>query len=145
MAGIGSLNEHLCSWLDSYLQPLIPCLPGFLRDSKQVLVALDSQTWESGSRWITADVIALYTVDWFLETYSNYGYELKNYLIAVTEYLLKHIFLVFNSAHYLQVTGASMGATFSPWMANVYMGWWEHRFLFAEINPLFSVTKWYGR
>lgn len=115
VAGSGSLNEHLCSWLDSYLQPLIFCLPGYLRDSKQVLEALENQTWEVGLRWITADVSALYTViphdsalcalDWFLEMYSNYDLDLKHYLITMTGYLLKHNFFVFNGTHYLQGTG----------------------------------------
>lgn len=35
IAGIVSLNENLCAWLDSYLQPLIPAIPGFLKDTFQ--------------------------------------------------------------------------------------------------------------
>lgn len=46
VAGIGSLNKWLCAWLDSYLQPLIPALPGYLRDTKQVLISLEGRTWQ---------------------------------------------------------------------------------------------------
>lgn len=75
VAGINSLNERLCEWLDSYLQPLIP---GFLRDTKQVLNTLEKLNWPDNAIWITADVISLYSViphseailalEWFLFT-----------------------------------------------------------------------------
>lgn len=31
VAGIGSLNEKLCGWVDSFIQPLIPQMPGYSR------------------------------------------------------------------------------------------------------------------
>lgn len=34
VAGIGSLNENLCAWTDSLLQPLILQITGYLHDSK---------------------------------------------------------------------------------------------------------------
>lgn len=105
VAGIGSLNEHLCAWLDRYLQLLIPLLPGYLRDTKQVLNALDQQVWQTSARWITAYVTSLYTaiphsgalqaLHWFLYVYSNYDIELQSYLLQVTEYLLAQFFFLF--------------------------------------------------
>lgn len=155
VAGIGSLNERLCSWLDSHLQPLIPALPGFLRDTQTVLEALEGREWRDGSVWMTADVTSLYTsiphnlalvaLQWFLDVYSNFDLELKGFLIEVTEYLLTHNFFMFNHTHYLQITGASMGAKFSPSIANVYMGWWEAHYLFRDSNPLVGSMLWYGR
>lgn len=38
-----------------------------------------------------------------------------------------------------------MGAKFSPSIANVYIGWWESRYLFHSDNPLASMSLWYGR
>lgn len=34
---------------------------------------------------------------------------------------------------------------FSPSMANVYIGWWEHTYLFSKAKTLFITTHWYGR
>lgn len=47
VAGIGSLNENLCSFVDSYLQPLVVQIPGYLRDKQQVLSALHDKRWKS--------------------------------------------------------------------------------------------------
>lgn len=116
VAGISSLNEHLCAWLDSYLQPLMHFIPGFLRDTKQVLQALDKRMWIEGSVWITADVTdrAILALDWFLNIYSDYDVELRQFLILVTEYLLPHNFFMFNDIFYLYLTVASIGGKIFP-------------------------------
>lgn len=46
---------------------------------------------------------------------------------------------------YLQVTGTSMGATFFPSIANIYMGWWEAKYLSHDDNPLRASMVWCGR
>lgn len=45
-AGIDSLNERLGKWVDQQLQPLVNSLPGFLRDTKQLLSTLDGMERE---------------------------------------------------------------------------------------------------
>lgn len=61
------------------------------------------------------------------------------------EYLLQHNFFMFDCGYYLQVTGASMGAKFSPSIANIYMAWWEQKHLFHVDHPMVSHIRWYGR
>ncbi|XP_056390615.1 uncharacterized protein LOC130284359 [Hyla sarda] len=51
---------------------------------------------------------------------------------------------MFNNSFFLQVTGASMGAKFSPSLANIYMCWWEREILFAPCNPYSEHLLWYG-
>lgn len=41
VAGICSLNEGLCAWVDSLLQPLIGHIPGYLQDSREVFLAFE--------------------------------------------------------------------------------------------------------
>lgn len=99
VAGIGSLNENLCSWVDRYFQPLITCIPGYLCDTQQVLRTLDNRSWEPVSLWITANVSSLYTakphdlalsaMQWFLDMYSTYSADLKPFLIMAIHFLLK--------------------------------------------------------
>lgn len=67
------------------------------------------------------------------------------YITMVVHFLLKHNFFVFNGDYFLQITGASMGAQFSPSIANIYVAWWEYKFLFSEQNPFMSTIFWYGR
>lgn len=59
VAGINSLNENLCSWLDGHLQPFMSHIPGLLKDTQQVLVALSDHKWHEGSVWIREDVVSL--------------------------------------------------------------------------------------
>lgn len=88
---------------------------------------------------------ALIALHWFLKTYSDFEDDYILYLLSVTEYLLTHNAFMFDGAQYVQTTGASMGAKFSPSLANVYMAWWEHCFLYTDNNPLLATTSWYGR
>lgn len=138
VADIGSLNEGLCSWVDRFLQLLVRCIPGYLQDSRDVLKAFQDFTWDNNMSWVTADVTSLYTViphdlaliaiDWFLNVYGGYSVELRDFIILSVEYLLKHNFLIFDRQFYLQSTRASMGAKFSPSLANIYMTWWEGKY-----------------
>lgn len=155
VAGIGSLNERLCGWVDSFLQPLIPQIPGYLQDTKQVLSQLKDRVWVEGSVWITADVSSLYAVishdraivvlEWFMDTYGTNSQDLKLFVTMAMHFLLKHNFFMFDSNFYLQTTGVLMGAKFSPAIVNIYMAWWESSFLFSDQNPFVSGILWYSR
>lgn len=52
---------------------------------------------------------------------------------------------MFDERYYIQSQGASMGAKFSPSLANLYMGWWEELFLFSHNNQFKTNIAWYGR
>lgn len=118
VAGIGSLNEGLCAGVDNLLQPLIPKIPGYLRDSRDVLKSFENFTWEDGLIWVTADVTSFYTViphelallalDWFLGVYSRYSVNLREFLLDSVSFLLKHNFFSFDHQFYVQTTGASI-------------------------------------
>lgn len=55
------MNEHLCEWLDSLLQPLVKVTPGHILDSKDIMFTFKDKIWESNSSWITYDVESLYS------------------------------------------------------------------------------------
>lgn len=99
------INENLCDWLNSLLQPLIVLIPGHLKDTKHVLAALKDYQWQESYIWVTADITSLYTViphdfaiialKWFLHVYSSYDVTVTNFILKVTTYLLKHNFFHF--------------------------------------------------
>lgn len=37
IAGVGSLAERACTWLDNLLQPLVQRVPGYIKDTKEKL------------------------------------------------------------------------------------------------------------
>ncbi|XP_056419511.1 saxiphilin-like [Hyla sarda] len=90
VAGIGSLSENLCAWIDSLLQPLIPQIPAYIQDTKHLLLNLNHIPWHSSFSWVSADVTSLYSViphhlaltalQWFLSTYSTYTLDLREFL-----------------------------------------------------------------
>lgn len=43
---------------------------------------------------------------------------------------------MFDGGYYLQKCGTSMGAKFSPSLANLYMGWWERSRIFGHGSPI---------
>lgn len=155
VAGIGSLNERLGSWVDAYLQPLVSITLSHLKDTKHVVTLMEQAVWEPGSTWLTCDVTALYPsvlhevalagLSTYLDTYSSYSKELKFFLLEATSYLLHHNFFTFDDKFFLQIRGAPMGAKFSPSLSNIYMSIWEENFLFSAANPYAPHIKWYGR
>lgn len=61
IAGIGSLIENTCTWLDNLLQPLVQRKSGYIKDTKELLKAFNDVEWQSNYRWVTFDIVALYT------------------------------------------------------------------------------------
>lgn len=155
VAGIGGLNEKMGQWLDAYLQPIVNNLPAVLRDSKHVLRVMDQMKWPENGIWCTMDVSSLYSsiphflalmaLEFQLSNMSKYTEDLIMYLSEVTNYLLTHNFFQFDQEFFLQKLGASMGAPFSPSIANIFMSWWEEVYVYSTINPFKQNIKWYGR
>ena len=155
VAGIGSLNERLGEWVDGRLQPLVSVLPGYLRDTKHLLCKLSGVPWQHGYRWMSYDVCSLYSsiphdlglqaVSHFLKESGHYSLVLQEFIVLALKYLLTHKFFMFDGVFYLQRCGASMGAKFSPSLANLYMGWWEKSRIFGGTSPRRSDTVIYCR
>lgn len=155
ISGINSLGETMSEWLDSLLQPLVKRVPGYIQDTKSVLKSFELKNWEQDFMWITCDVQSLYTciphkvaltaLDYHVSKYSNYTQDLKGFMMQVTFFLMTHNYFVFDQKFYLQQRGVSMGAKFSPSLANLTMAWWEELYLFSSDNPFFDAIHWYGR
>ncbi|XP_075142257.1 metabotropic glutamate receptor 3-like [Leptodactylus fuscus] len=121
ISGIGSLNERICMWVDTILQPLVTRVPGYIKDTKDLLRIFDRFSWEENYKWLSYDIslysriphhIAVEALLYHLYTYSHYTEEFCEFIIEVANYLLKHNFFMFNGEHYLQLCGVPMGARF---------------------------------
>lgn len=155
VSGIGSLCEHLSEWVDVHLPPLVISRPGYLRDSKQVLQVLQDARWEENYSWITLDVVSLYSniphnialtaVEYMIKKYSNFSNDLNHFLIMAIDFLLSHNYFRFDASFFIQQVGAPMGSKFSPSLANLYMSYWEEKFIFSYDNPFTCDVVWYGR
>ncbi|KAM9296679.1 breast cancer type 1 susceptibility protein [Gastrophryne carolinensis] len=152
VAGIGGLHERLGQWLDSVLQPIVKMLPGYIKDTREVLKAIHQLRWPKDGMWISMDVSSLYSciphqkaiqaTDFMLRKYTSLEEDKIQFLCLILDYLLRHNYFLFEDKFYLQKCGASMGAPFSPSLANIYMGWWELEFIFTEKNPFYDQIFW---
>lgn len=155
VSGIGSLTERLGEWLDAILQPLVRRTPGFIKDTGDVLRNFYCKKWHSKYTWLTADVVALYpsiphavalvALEFHLHKYSPYSMNFIEYVLEVTQYLLTHNYFLFDDTFFLQIRGVSMGAKFSPSLANLVMAYWEERYIYTVDNPFGGSLEWYGR
>lgn len=155
VADIGSLFEKLGHWVYGYLQLLVLRLPGYIKDTTALLTNIEQNNWSDSSNWITLDVKSLYSsiphelaleaLKFHLHHYSLYCEELKEFIVLTVHFLLKHNFFIFDKVFYLQIWGASMRAKFSPSLSNLYMGWWEEKYLFSSLNLFMDCIRWYGR
>lgn len=155
VSGINSLNERLCEWLDTVLQPLVRKLPRHLQDNRDVLTSFEDFSWTEDSTWISYDVESLYTciphfvaikaLEHHFSVNHHLSEDLKGFVIDVTLYLMTHNFFHFNDRYNLQLKGVSMGAKFSPSLANLVMAWWEEIYIYNDNNPFVKGLGWYGR
>lgn len=107
-------------------------------DTKHLVSILDGHPWSNDWMWLSCDVVALYPsipqneainmLSMFLDKYANYTLETKQFLVSAVKFLLKHNFFSFDGDFYIQQQGASMGARFSPSLANIFMAMWEETF-----------------
>lgn len=99
VAGIGSVVENTCIWLDNLLQPLVQRVPGYIKNSKELLKAFDDMWRDDNYKWVTSNVTALYTciphnkaliaLSFHLRKYSNYSCEFREFT-----FLLSHNFFL---------------------------------------------------
>lgn len=104
-------------------------MPGYIQDSKDILFTFKNKIWEETFNWITFDIELLYTsiphrialmaLNHHLVTNSLYSDNLRLFILDVTNFLMTHHFFRFDSDFYLQNKGVSMGAKYSPSLANL--------------------------
>lgn len=155
VSGIGSIGERLGEWLDLHLQPLVTPIPGYIQDSKHVVMTLDNAPWDATYAWVSCDVIGLYpsipheaaigTLSKFIKNHSRYNEATNQFIISAAAFLLRHNYFSFDGQFYVQQCGAPMGGKYSPSLANIYVAGWEEIFLYSPGNCFSSHIRWYGR
>lgn len=89
--------------------------------------------------------LAVRAVLFHLNKYSGYDQDTILFLLIAIEYLLANNYFLFSDSFYLQKIGASMGAKFSPSLANLYVSWFEEVYIFTECDSFVPNIFWYGR
>ncbi|XP_056408621.1 uncharacterized protein LOC130313384 isoform X2 [Hyla sarda] len=134
VSGIDGICDPICKFIDYYLQPLVECLPSFIKDTTGALARIDGISLEPDMCLVTADVESLYTcidhvdglraIKFYLDS-GPWDADTCQLILELLEFVLTHNFFTFKNQFYLQKRGTAMGAACAPSYANLFLGYWE--------------------
>ncbi|CAJ0923669.1 unnamed protein product [Ranitomeya imitator] len=140
VSSVGSMCERAGEYLDFFLQPIASSLPLFIRDSSHFIEACGQIELPGDFLLVTCDVESLYSnighkegieaVAHLLNKKSSLDRGHDSFLLDLLTFVLHHIFFLFDRTYYLQRSGVAMGAKCAPAYANIFLGWWEEKFVY---------------
>lgn len=151
VSGCGGPTENLSSFIDHFLQPLVPKTTSYTRDSKHILNALETLTLPQECILVTIDVSALYLNiphEEGIDASIRHLFDLNDdshdipfppqIARDVLGIILKHNYFQFSDVMFQQIQGTAMGTKMAPSYANLFMAVLETNFLnLAPVKPLF--------
>ncbi|KAJ8018537.1 hypothetical protein HOLleu_43420 [Holothuria leucospilota] len=129
----GTLTEHLSAFVDSFLQPLLPKIRSYIKDTTQFLQKLseiETVSLSNDCLLVTLDVSSLYTniphLDGIKACESflvgeNIARPLVSKLCSLMKFILSHNNFSFEGEHYVQAHGTAMGTKMAPAYACLFM------------------------
>ena len=138
----GCPSERISQFVDHFIQPLVRKLPSYLRDSTHLINLLKALTLPKNAILASLDVTSLYTNipnQEGINATASYLFRYRDPLVNPTNYsLCKLLELVlttnnfkFDSKDCLQVGGTAMGTKLAPSFANLFMGYFEDKFVYS--------------
>lgn len=125
----------------------------FIQDSTRVLTKTKEMKNIGSALLVTMDVESLYTVidhKEGLEALSHYLEKCQPgqtppaaFILQLTEWILTNNVFLFQNQFYKQKKGTAMGACFSPNYSNLFMGYWEKKFLVSSQNVYLDKIIWW--
>lgn len=139
VSGIGTMTEFISGYVDSILQPLLPRIPSFIKDTTHFLQTLqDLEKLAENTLLVTMAVSSLYSNILHVEgvqaceDFSRKCGSEENFLrdiCSIIRFILSHNHFEFNSRHFFQIQGTAVGTTVAPSYANVFMDAIEQKLL----------------
>ncbi|KAJ1153242.1 hypothetical protein NDU88_006003 [Pleurodeles waltl] len=158
VSGIGSALEPLSKFVDYFLQPIVKRIPTYLKDTTHVLLLLESIAFDKSKELlITLDVESLYTnipQEATLEVISNLldihmgvsqTQTPPGFILDLAHLALTRNYFKFEDSFFLQTQGTSMGSTFAPSLACLYVDHIERHTILHEDNPYRDQIKLWKR
>ena len=147
VSSVSSTTEKISAFVDEFFRPMAQNLPSYIKDTTHFLEKINQVGKVSNDTYmVTLDVKSLYTnidnneglrvVEEELEKRAT-----KNTPSFAVTLLMKLVLIlnnfVFNGVNYLQKKGTAMGTRAAPNFANVFMGYFEKRFVYQ--------SRWFKR
>lgn len=126
---------QLSEYVDRRLYRYVVTLPAYLKDSGHLLSLLSEIEWKEGMLLVTLDVAALCSnippekgiraIREFLTIYPLMPPSQRQFLVDEFEFILKHIYFVFNGKYYFEQSGTVMDAKCTPVFPSLYIRSYE--------------------
>ena len=141
-------TEKISQLVDHFIQPLVPKLDSYIRDSGHFLWLLDNLELPQNVILCTLDVTSLYTnipntegIEAVRKSLSlnrdPYENPTNNSICELLKLVLTCNNFQFDNKHYFQVGGTAMGTKLAPSFANIFMGWFEDTHVHTyKLRPL---------
>lgn len=145
ISGNGGPTEKISGFVDFCLKPLVPLITSFAQDTNHVLEYLrEIDSLSPSALLVSLDVTSLYTnipneegiqacrlsLMKHRQQYNVMETEISNdNILALLRMVLTLNNFKFNGKHYLQVGGTAMGTRVAPTFANIFMGYFEDKFV----------------
>lgn len=131
--------EPISKYIDLHIKELVSHLPSFVKDTTDFLNKIDSlKNMQDGVFLCRMDVNSLYTnvphtegleaLKYFLDRRES-STPPTDFLVKMTELILKRNYFKFEESYYLQRQGVPMGSASSPNLSNLFMGKFEEDFV----------------
>ena len=148
----GSPTEKISGYLDYFLQPFLPSIPSYIKDTGHFLKIInDLGEIPSDSFLVTLDVTSLYTnipINEAKIAAAKALYTLRGpsntptnqQLLLLLDLILKLNIFTFSTGteilYYLQTIGIAMGTKAAVAIANIFMHFFEDKYIFQNQNLL---------
>ena len=141
-------TERISQFVDHLIQPIVPTLKSFIKDSGHFLNVLQSINLTADTILCTLDVSSLYTnipnkegilavKQALFKSRSHMLNPTNTSICELLDLVLTCNNFQFDNKHYLQVGGTAMGTRVAPSFANIFMGWFEDKFVYTyDTQPL---------
>jgi len=140
VSNVNSPTCQLSAFMDILLKPIVNRYDHILKNSVQVINELEASTFPSNSILVTADVSSLYpsipidesisVILDFIRNYNDPKYPPIIVIENILSFVLKYNCFNFADLFFLQVRGIAMGTKMAPNYANLFMAYFEDKFIF---------------
>lgn len=123
-------SSNICKFIDNFLTPLANKHPSYLKDTNDFISKIRHRIIPQDGILFTADVTSLYTNMDLNRTMAVVRRQLManpvpgrpdDYILDLLNIIIKNNDFDFNGKTYLQCKGVSMGRSFCPALANLYL------------------------
>ena len=153
VSAINSVTENISEFLTLCIQPLVPKLRSYVKNTKHFVSIVNSlPKQKKGAILISADVTSLYTniphnegIEACTHYMKTFTHELPEFapkegvIRMLFMFILENNYFQFLDETYLQILGTAMGTKVAPPYASLFLGKFEEKHIFEKFPDLIAI------